>query len=550
MTDPRVQTYVTFLNSPQATHLLPNARVTYVTSSQVFDGPEDILSNAILNARHVKKSEKIISTHIASNSIVLETVTTIEFVNGTGSYVTGLDKNFVVDNTVILPVIHSVIFEVDKIKSIRLFWDQGTMLKQLNIIGSRGNFWPIVSGSDQEKLMISDVVPSSKPHVPVGDKTEPFSPRKRFDISQLEPEIEVVLPRPAVIPTAASSKPQPRSFQDMIDSQAGPPPLSPRRQGKAPEAYDIFDEKNQQPLPARHMKGPAPTSENLSTPSHIRAKRFTAKNFEAHFKFGTPDQKPSPYSKTRANMHPQPDELQWDYNAEKGIDETRVPGNGRRDMVSNFEFKDESPAPAQHFNGIKIAGNGMGSRGKPQWSLNMGADDSDEPIRQKPANNVRKDLVSNFQLTDSSPSQKEDQNSRFNGIKIAGNGMGGRGKPQWSWDLEPEVVEVKPAAITTTSTSAKPAPLELETNTGNIRKDLAPTVGSEQTQKLAEGGRFNGIKIAGNGMGGRGKAAWSWDMGGSEEDMPVKSKYQGRLASHRQFVSSWSFGNDDSDKEN
>ncbi|KAK9388345.1 hypothetical protein V1515DRAFT_598583 [Lipomyces mesembrius] len=547
MTDPRVQAYVTFLNSPQGTHLLPNARVTYVTSSQVFDGPEAILSNAILNARHVKKSEKIISTHIASDSIVLETVTTIEFVNGTGSYVTGLDKNFVVDNTVILPVIHSVIFDVDKIKSVRLFWDQGTMLKQLNIIGSRGNIWPIVSGSDQEKLMISDVVPSSKP-VPVGEKTETFRPRKQFDISQLEPEIEVVLPRPAVIHTAASSKPQPRSFQDIIDSQADPTPLSPRRQGKAPEAYDLFDEKNQRPLPARHMKGPGPTSENLSTPSHVRAKRFTAKNFEAHFKFGTPDQKPSPYSKTRANMHPQPDELHWDYNAEKGVDQSQVPGHGRRDMVSNFEIKDASPAPAQHFNGIKIAGNGMGGRGKPQWSLHMGADDSDELIQQKPANNVRKDLVSNLQLRDSSPSHKEDQNGRFNGIKIAGNGMGGRGKPQWSLDMESEVVEVKPVALTTTSTSAKPAPLELETNTGNIRKDLAPTVGSEQTQKLAQGCRFDGIKIAGNGMGGRGKPAWSW--GGSEEDMPVKSKYRGRLASHRQFVSSWSFGNDDSDKEN
>ncbi|KAK9376344.1 uncharacterized protein V1513DRAFT_440068 [Lipomyces chichibuensis] len=549
MTDPRVQAYLIFLNSPQATHLLPNARVTYVTSSQVFDGTESILSNAILNARHVKKSEKIISTHIASDSIVLETVTTIEFVNGTGSYVTGLDKNFVVDNTVILPVIHCVIFEGDKIKSIRLFWDQGTMLKQLNIIGSRGNIWPIVSGSDQEKLMVSDAVPSSKP-VPVKGTTEAFSPRKQFDISQLEPEIEVVLPRPAVIPTAASAKPQPRSLQDMIDSQAGPTPPSPRRQGKAPEAYDIFDEKNQQPLPGRHMKVPAPTSENLSTPSHVRAKRFNAKNFEAHFKFGTPDHKPSPYSKTRANMHPQPDELQWDYNAEKGVDETQVPGNGRRDMVSNFKLKDASPAPAQHFNGIKIAGNGMGGRGKPQWSLNMCADDSDEPIQQKLPNNFRKDLVSNLQLTDSSPSQKEDQNGRFNGIKIVGNGMGGRGKPQWSWDMEPEVVEVKPAALTTTSASAKPAPLELETNTGNIRKDLGPTVGLEQTQKQAQGGRFDGIKIAGNGMGGRGKPAWSWDMGGSEEDMPVKSKYQGRLASHRQFVSSWSFGNGDSDKEN
>ncbi|KAK9365009.1 hypothetical protein V1509DRAFT_655822 [Lipomyces kononenkoae] len=536
MADPRVQAYLAFLKSPRADQLLPNARVTYVTSAQVYSGAEAILSNAILNARHVKKSEKIISTHVASDSIVFETVTTIEFVNGTGSYVTGLDKNFVVDNTVILPVIHSVIFDVDKIKSVRLFWDQATMLKQLNIIGSRGNSWPIVSGSDQENLMISDAVPSNNP-APVVEKTEAFTPRKKFDISQLEPEIEVVLPRPAVVPAAPSSKPEPRSFQDMIDAQTGPLPQSPRRQGKAPEAYDIFDEKNQKPLPARHMKGPAPATENLSTPSHVRAKRFNSKNFEPHFKFGTPDQKPSPYSKTRANMHPQPDEVKWDYNAEVGIDEKLVTGQDRHDHSSNL---------SQRFNGIKIAGNGMGGRGKPQWSLNMGADDSDARVLQNQGSSVRKDLA------DSSRSQTEDQ-SRSNGIKIAGNGMGGRGKPQWSWDTGSEATEVSPSDRTTMSTSAKPAPLEMETNTGNINKDPASSVelrGSMQPEKQEQGTRFNGIKIFGNGMGGRGKPSWSWDMNESEDNVPAQNKYQGRITSHRQFVSSWSFGNDESEKEN
>ncbi|KAK9235636.1 hypothetical protein V1525DRAFT_409308 [Lipomyces kononenkoae] len=553
MTDPRVQAYLAFLKSPQADQLLPNARITYVTSAQTFRGADAILSNAILNARHVKKSEKVISTHIASDSIVFETVTTIEFVNGTGSYVTGLDKNFVVDNTVILPVIHSVIFEVDKIKSVRLFWDQGTMLKQLNIIGSRGNSWPIVSGSDQEKLMISDAVPSNNT-VPVEKTTEAFSPRKQFDISQLEPEIEVVLPRPAVVPAAASSKPQTRSFQDMVDAQTGPLPQSPRRQGKAPETYNIFDEKNQQPLPARHMKGPAATSENLSTPSHVRAKRFNAKNFEPHFKFGTPDQQPSPYSKTRANMHPQPDEVKWDYNGELQIDDKQVTGPGRRDMVSNFELSDESPISSQRFSGIKIAGNGMGGhRGKAQWSLNMGADDSDSLVPQNQGNNVRKDLVSSLELTDASVSQNEDQNGRFNGIKIAGNGMGSRGKPQWSWNMGSDATEANPSDRATTSTSARPAPLEMETNTGNITKQSASsaeTFESVQTEKQAQGSRFNGIKISGNGMGGRGKPGWSWDMAGSEDNMPAQKKYQGRITSHRQFVSSWSFGNDESGKEN
>jgi hypothetical protein len=47
----------------------------------------------------------------------------------------------------------TVVFTGGKIHSIRVFWDQATVLKQLEIVGSRGRAWPITDGSEQIKLI-------------------------------------------------------------------------------------------------------------------------------------------------------------------------------------------------------------------------------------------------------------------------------------------------------------------------------------------------------------------------------------------------------------
>ncbi|KAK9467906.1 hypothetical protein V1512DRAFT_260333 [Lipomyces arxii] len=502
MTDIRTARYKAFLLTPKADHLVESdANLTYITSCQSFKGTEAILSNTILNSRHVKKFDKFISEHIAADSIVFEIISTIEFVNGTGSYVPGLDKNFVVDHTVILPIIHSVVFQGDKIKSVRLFWDQGSMLKQLGIIGARGNVWPIFSGSEQEKLMMNDTVPTNA--TPPFSKLEIHGRREPFKISELDQEDEVVLPRPAAIAHSVSAKPQPRSFQNILDSDE-PAPASPMRRGNAPEAYNMFDEKSNAYLTHKITKVPAP---EFSTPEQIRAKRnFNAKNFEPHFQFGVPDNKPEPQAKTRSNMHPQPDEPSWDYGSKGAQD--RVVGAGRQGMLSDLKFTDSSPARPQKFNGIKIAGNGMGGRGELQKSWDIGDDDDEED-----AQNQRK---------------------------------------------------VQSRALAPISANNSYEPLAERTNNGRGgRADMYRT--EDVTTDKDDRARFQGIKIAGNGMGSRGKPQWSLNMGGEDENdvpsakkidpfqrtqvEPATTKFQGRVPSRRQFQSSWSFGHDADDKE-
>ncbi|KAK7206865.1 hypothetical protein BZA70DRAFT_275231 [Myxozyma melibiosi] len=543
MTDARVQLYQRFLSSPQASYLAPDAKLTYVTSCRTFNGPDAIVSHLLQASRQHKRAEEIMSAHAAADSIVLETVTTIEFVNGTGAYVQGLDKNFVVDNTVVVPIIHSVIFENEQVKSIRFFWDQGAMLKQLNIIGTRGNIWPIFNGADQKKLMAADATPSG-----VAPAATNPAARKHFEISELEPDLEVPAPRPGAIETASSAKPKPRNLQDLMDSSAAAP-ASPHRMGSAPKTYDIFDEKNQTPIAHRQMKGPAPVFE---TPEQIRAKRnFNAKNFEPHFKFGTPETALGPYSKTRSNMHPQPDELKWDHDAEAADYVQPTLGNGRRDMSNTFEIRDESPAPKDRFGGIKIAGNGMGSKStRSQFNINMMADE-EEPEQQQYQRPLAKHLETSAPV------------AHAGGIKIAGNGMGSKStRSQFNINMMAGEQEQEQEQY------QKPLVEQPET-TVNARR--ASTTASTAPAPKAEtedlNNRFRGIKIAGNGMGSRGQRQWSWDMNPEEEEQqqPASApapaataarkqaehaRYQPRMTSHRQFNASWSFGEDEDDKEN
>ena len=44
-------------------------------------------------------------------------------------------------------------FREGKIQSIRIYWDQATVLKQLDIVGVRGRGWPITDGTSQVELV-------------------------------------------------------------------------------------------------------------------------------------------------------------------------------------------------------------------------------------------------------------------------------------------------------------------------------------------------------------------------------------------------------------
>ena len=61
-----------------------------------------------------------------------------------------------------------------KISQIRMSWDQASLLKQTDVIGSRGKNWPVTDGKDQIRIIVS-----SKQAAPTPTPMSPTSPRGR-----------------------------------------------------------------------------------------------------------------------------------------------------------------------------------------------------------------------------------------------------------------------------------------------------------------------------------------------------------------------------------
>ncbi|KAI5809907.1 hypothetical protein DFH27DRAFT_476462 [Peziza echinospora] len=160
------KTYLNFLNSPR-TAALSNSTTQfhYITTGHTVSG-ESIIDHLNKQKHQLeKKVEKVISAIETLDSIVLETETTIEFKTSGGSFLPGLDDNFLIDQKATFPLIHIVNFENGLISQIRLYWDQATLLKQMGVIGRTGRNWPIKDGPDQIKIIRKSVeqIPTPRP---------------------------------------------------------------------------------------------------------------------------------------------------------------------------------------------------------------------------------------------------------------------------------------------------------------------------------------------------------------------------------------------------
>lgn len=77
-------------------------------------------------------------------------------------FLPGLDENMFSGKRVELPVVYIVLFTNEKIRDIRVFWDQATILKQIDVIGTRGRGWPVYDGPEQSRLLRQGAKPESR----------------------------------------------------------------------------------------------------------------------------------------------------------------------------------------------------------------------------------------------------------------------------------------------------------------------------------------------------------------------------------------------------
>lgn len=203
-----------------------------------------------------------------------------------------------------------------KIQTIRLYWDQGSLLKQVDVIGARARNWPIRDGKDQARLIrtteaITSQSPESNQSVaktgvpneeeaaitsrPTSSKHVTGDPHASLSLFTEVPPLESTH-YPAVVPPRTSAKPPPRDFRDLFasnepdGSQGAPgrensPPKDHRHKAQSanppPRDYhELFvgDDPNPALRPAKSL---SPQKGHKSTPSSgIAPKGGSGKNFQ------------------------------------------------------------------------------------------------------------------------------------------------------------------------------------------------------------------------------------------------------------------------------
>lgn len=229
--------YKNFRARPKSDALADTATVLYVSSGAVFAGIQHILEHYAKSEYEFSLEEEILCSHEAKSSVVLETKARITFLRGPGPFVPTLSLNFVADEKITVYLTHIVQFDDNnKISAIRLLWDQASVLKQLSVIGSRGNAWPITLGDAQAKaveLSLSGKGVSTSPSPPKisstsnGKSSTPFKSWPDainvFDVPPMDP-VPVRSPSENSESTPGSSgtytpiaRPPSRSLQNIME---------------------------------------------------------------------------------------------------------------------------------------------------------------------------------------------------------------------------------------------------------------------------------------------------------------------------------------------
>ncbi|KAJ5926328.1 hypothetical protein N7516_008101 [Penicillium verrucosum] len=179
--------YQRFLDNPRSAKLADDVSMIYVPTTTKFEQADNVITHVLKNAKVVKtKSNQVISAIEGSDSLCLDMETTLEFTEGGGVYLPSMDDNFLADRVATFPTVHIVHFDADKqIKQIRIYWDQASLLKQVEVIGARGRQWPVRDGKDQLRLLKTAETARLAPSQPASQDSEtklpnrPSSPGKR-----------------------------------------------------------------------------------------------------------------------------------------------------------------------------------------------------------------------------------------------------------------------------------------------------------------------------------------------------------------------------------
>jgi hypothetical protein len=100
--------YAAFLASPSTGALASHATLHYITTLTSITDATPIIRHLAAQDKLLKKTKQTVLDAVeGSHALSVDVDTTIEFQNGGGAYLPGLDDNFVADRTVTFPMVRA-----------------------------------------------------------------------------------------------------------------------------------------------------------------------------------------------------------------------------------------------------------------------------------------------------------------------------------------------------------------------------------------------------------------------------------------------------------
>ncbi|KAL9601365.1 MAG: hypothetical protein Q9219_002541 [cf. Caloplaca sp. 3 TL-2023] len=421
--------YQRYLASPDASSFAPDGSLNYITTLTSIHKTDAIAKHLNAHQRVLrKKNEKILSTVEGDGSLCLEVETTIEFITGGGTYLPGLDDNFLADQLATFPIVHVVQFDAQqKIQQLRLFWDQGSLLKQMEVIGSRGKNWPIRDGRDHVKLIASSVSAaspnsSSRPTMSNGSdkpnevvitskptearKTATRDPYASLSLFQGRDDDYEASQKPTIAAPRGSARPPPRDMKDLF-ADNDEAPTSPRKSSspkknvrpgskdqsaKPPprDYHDLFVGDDADRSPSSRARPASPQKENIAP------KAGAGKNFQPNRLFENIDEQPAtPGSRSPDKARiPHPQKFNHFEFSDQPLEKSQqpIPARPKTKHQSQWDFEDFS-TPEKLPQKI---------RSQDVRHFGWGDDDSahESPAKYANAHQPRPDAKSNFDFVD------------------------------------------------------------------------------------------------------------------------------------------------------
>ena len=339
--------------------------------------------------------------------------------------------------------VHMVHFDSSQnIQQIRLYWDQGSLLKHVDVIGGRARNWPIRDGKDQAKLIATSVagtMQSAEPGRPSAQTTgnpdevvittnNTTKPRSQSKNVTRDPHASLALFAPreeqdedsaqgkVIRPYApAAAKPPPRDYHDLFvgnDSDASPQAkaraTSPKKENaaiRAPKSqsanppprdyHDLFVGNDSDASPVQ-KKGEAssPKKEDM-TPRHIAPKGGAGKNYQPSRLFENIEGSSTPGTPVRSpDKYRQPDPKKYNhFDFGDGDDAKPMPARPKSKHQNNWDFEDFTTPQ-------KVTTKDRGQDAVRHFGWEDDEPVMDSPMKHPAVAKARPDSKSNFEFQD------------------------------------------------------------------------------------------------------------------------------------------------------